>query len=89
MIFHPDFRWDEIDPQQMISISVVDPPQYMKGVRKTDRNKPINPIYALQPLRAQCRISGYYFSKGVQWAIKWKNGSLIQDKGTTLAFSES
>jgi len=33
-------------------------------------------IYSKQTISATCATSPYYFSSGVQWAIKWRNGSL-------------
>jgi len=44
-------------------------------------------LYAGQKVSFSCAVSQYYFSDGIQWAVKFKNATLLTLKCKTGWFS--
>lgn len=55
-----DFDWNALHPEKLIAMTI--------NSRK--------PMYDKQNITINCETSYFYFSEGVKWAIRWKNGSL-------------
>lgn len=61
MIFpFPDFDWSALQPEKLIAMSI--------NSRR--------PMYHQQNVTINCEYSYFYFSEGVKWAVRWRNGSL-------------
>lgn len=80
-----DFRWEEIDPQEMIAVYMPsNPPLYLGlDVGLPTKDSPANlqtdhTIYSEQLIQLECHTSRYYFASGNYWMVRWKNQTMTQ-----------
>ncbi|CAL8084668.1 unnamed protein product [Orchesella dallaii] len=84
------FRWEEIDPQEMININPSDHfgREYyyddldLSGYPGRRRQESTSTIYSHQNVHLGCHTSRYYFAEGTHWMVRWKNKTMLS--GSTI-----